>query len=230
MSLRFVISLSFLVACNATTSSAELKPPPVGVEWSVASFGAGCFWCMETAFEDMDGVHSVVSGYMGGHITDPTYEQVSQGVSGHAEIVHVTFDATKVSYALLLKVFWANVDPFTKDAQFCDQGSQYRSVIFFHTPNQGTQAKQSEVEAIEQLKAKHPTLSIPPFRVEITDAQVFYPAEEYHQDYYDKNPSRYKRYRKGCGRDQRLTQIWGASESGKFIQSKAVQPKKQRSL
>jgi peptide-methionine (S)-S-oxide reductase len=226
MMLRFLVSLSLVLACSPTTSSAELKPLPSGTNWSVATFGGGCFWCMETAFEGMDGVHSVVSGYMGGQITDPTYKQVSKGISGHAEIVQVTFDASKVSYPLLLSVFWANVDPFTKDAQFCDQGSQYRSAIFFHTPSQATQAKQSEVKAIEQLKVKHPSLSIPPFQVEITAAKVFYPAEAYHQDYYKKNASHYKRYRQGCGRDQRLNQIWGASENGKMIQEKSIQSKK----
>jgi peptide-methionine (S)-S-oxide reductase len=180
---------------------------------------------METAFEGMDGVHSVVSGYINGHIKNPTYKQVSAGISGHAEVVQVTFNPKRVSYSLLLTVFWANVDPFVANAQFCDRGSQYRSGIFFHNAAQANQAKQSQNDAESQLKSKHPKVSVPPFQVQIEPADTFYPAEDYHQDYYKKNASHYKRYRKGCGRDQRLIQIWGESTNGKTIQQLATDEK-----
>ena len=188
MRLHQLLSLLLLTACNVQTSSAELAAPPTHAEWSVATFGGGCFWCMETAFEGMDGVQSVVSGYIDGHIKNPTYKQVSAGVSGHAEVVQVTFDPKVVSYSLLLTVFWANIDPFVKDAQFCDRGSQYRSGVFFHSPAQATQVKQSQNDAVAKLKTRHPKGSVPQFHVEIKPADIFYPAEDYHQDYFKNNP------------------------------------------
>ncbi|MGB0647996.1 MAG: peptide-methionine (S)-S-oxide reductase MsrA [Bradymonadia bacterium] len=194
---------------------------------SVATFAAGCFWCLETAFEGMTGVTSVVSGYMGGHLDNPTYEQVSRGISGHAEVVQLTFDPKLVSYELLLRVFWANVDPFTKNAQFCDRGSQYRSGIFFHDDAQALAARRSQSEARARLMAHHDTKKVPPFQVEITNASRFYEAETYHQDYFKKQPQRYKRYRKGCRRDERLTEIWGKSEDGITLQQTTHTPKKQ---
>lgn len=225
MRLHLLLSLLVLVACKAQTSSAKPITIATNSSGSIATFGGGCFWCMETAFEGMNGVHSVVSGYIDGHIKNPTYKQVSAGVSGHAEVVQVTFDPKIVSYSLLLNVFWANVDPFAKNAQFCDRGSQYRSGIFFHSQSQAIDAKQSQTDAEAQLKAKHPQIPVPEFQVQIKAADTFYPAEEYHQDYFKKNASHYKRYRKGCGRDRRLIQIWGESKNGKYIQRRATDEK-----
>lgn len=226
MIVRLLLSLFVLTACNTQPSSAEPKPLPPGTEWSVATFGGGCFWCLETAFEGMVGVHSVVSGYIDGHIKDPTYKQVSAGISGHAEVVQVTYNPIQVSYGLLLSVFWANIDPFAKDAQFCDQGTQYRSGIYFHTQAQKTQAVHSQDSILATLRSKDPTVSIPPLQVDIKAAETFYIAEAYHQDYYKKNPSHYKRYRNGCGRDRRLIQIWGSSQDGKAMQIQRAGKKK----
>jgi peptide-methionine (S)-S-oxide reductase len=168
-----------------------------------ATFAGGCFWCMEEAFETVPGVIAAVSGYMGGHVKNPTYEQVSSGGSGHAEVVQVEYDPAKVSYARLLEVFWRNIDPTQKNAQFCDHGSQYRSGIFYNDEEQKRLAEASRA-ALQKSK---------PFKgeivTEITKSSQFYPAEGYHQDYYLKNPARYKFYKSGCGREARLKQLWG---------------------
>lgn len=166
-------------------------------------FAGGCFWCMEEAFEKVEGVVSVVSGYMGGSVSNPTYEQVSAGGTGHAESVEVSYDPAKVSYQKLLEVFWHNVDPVTPNAQFCDHGNQYRSVVFYGTDEERQLAEESK-SAIEQSKRFSQ-----PIVTQLVKASMFYQAEDYHQDFYKKNPIRYKYYKFSCGRAQRLEALWG---------------------
>ena len=184
--------------------SALISPAPAG-KTERAIFAGGCFWCMEPAFDRLKGVISVTPGYTGGQTKDPTYEEVAAGGTGHAESVEVLFDPDRITYGELLEVFWHNIDPTVKDRQFCDVGHQYRSAIFFHNEEQHRLALKSR-ETLEQSK---------PFRgaiqTEIVRAGEFYPAEEYHQHYYRKNPLRYKFYRGGCGRDQRLKELWGSA-------------------
>ncbi|MCX5722683.1 MAG: peptide-methionine (S)-S-oxide reductase MsrA [Nitrospirae bacterium] len=168
-----------------------------------AYFAGGCFWCMEEVFEKVEGVLSVTSGYMGGTAANPRYEEVSAGRTGHAESVEVVYDQAKVSYQTLLEAFWRNVDPVTPNAQFCDHGSQYRSAIFFQTDEEKRVADSSK-QAIEQSKRLNG-----PIVTQIVPSAQFYPAEEYHQDFYKKNPVRYKFYKYNCGRAQRLEELWG---------------------
>ena len=168
-----------------------------------AYFAGGCFWCMEEAFEKVEGVLSVSSGYMGGTVANPNYEDVSAGRTGHAESVEVVYDPARVSYQKLLDVFWRNVDPITPNAQFCDHGSQYRSAVFFQTDEEKRVAEATK-QAIEQSRRfKEPIVT------QIVMASQFYPAEDYHQDFYKKNPVRYKFYKYNCGRAQRLEELWG---------------------
>ncbi len=169
----------------------------------IATFAGGCFWCMEPPFDRLDGVISTVSGYTGGRTVDPTYEEVSSGTTGHAESLQVTYDPSKLGYEKLLDVFWHNIDPLARDRQFCDIGEQYRSAIFYHDDDQKKLAEASK-RALEQ-----PGQFQQPIATQIVAAGPFYPAEEYHQDYYRKNPIRYKLYRYNCGRDQRLKELWG---------------------
>ena len=168
-----------------------------------AIFAGGCFWCMEPPFDALAGVVSTTSGYAGGSVANPTYEQVSAGGTGHTEVVQVVYDPAKVSYERLLDVFWHNVDPLTPNAQFCDKGSQYRTAIFHRGAEQRRLAEASK-RALEQSGRFDQ-----PIVTEIGEAGAFYPAEEYHQDYYKKNPARYKFYRWSCGRDRRLQALWG---------------------
>lgn len=185
---------SFLVwgmCLSSTVFAAESK----------AVFAAGCFWCSESNFEKVEGVISVVSGYTGGAIEHPSYEQVSGGGTGHFESVEVTYDPAKVSYGHLLEVFWHSADPLDGAGQFCDKGDQYRSAIFYVGDDEKKQAEDSLKETARGLGTEVKTLILP--------AGVFWPAEEYHQDYYKKNPIRYRFYRNGCGRDERLKEIWG---------------------
>ena len=168
-----------------------------------AIFAAGCFWCTEEAFEKVPGVISAVSGYTGGKVKNPSYEQVSSGRTGHAEAVLVTFDPAKVSYEKLLDVFWLNHDPTVKDRQFCDSGSQYRPAIFYTSPEQKRLAEASKAKWEKEKPFRQPILT------EITQASEFYPAEDYHQDYYKKNALQYKFYVTGCGRYNRLDTLWG---------------------
>jgi peptide-methionine (S)-S-oxide reductase len=170
-----------------------------------ATFAGGCFWCMEEAFEEVSGVLSVTSGYMGGHVSNPSYAQVSAGKTGHAEVIEVFYDPAKVSYSQLLEVFWHNIDPLTPNAQFCDHGSQYRAGIFYHNAEQ-LQLAEASKQALVSSQRFHTSIV-----TEITMATMFYPAEEYHQDYYKKNPLRYKFYKYNCGRAQRLKELWGKS-------------------
>lgn len=169
-----------------------------------ATFAGGCFWCMEEVFEGVDGVVSVISGYTGGRKADPSYEEVSGGRTGHAEAIEVQFDPTKVSYARLLEIFWRNVDPTTPDRQFCDRGSQYRTAIFYHDAEQQQLVKESKLKVEQTKRFKEPIVT------EIIAASTFYPAEGYHQDFYKKNPIRYKFYKLSCGRAKRLEELWGA--------------------
>jgi len=168
-----------------------------------ATFAGGCFWCMEDAFRDAPGVVSVRSGYTGGHVQDPTYAQVSTGTTGHAESVEVVFDPSKVTYEKLLTVFWENIDPLAVNGQFCDHGTQYRTAIFFHDPQQKHAAEESKTRVEEKLGKKVAT--------EVVAATIFYPAEAHHQEYARRNPTAYDLYRKGCGRDDLLRQIWGVT-------------------
>ncbi len=171
-----------------------------------ATFAGGCFWCMEPPFDKLDGVISTTSGYTGGRTENPTYEQVSAGRTGHAEAVEVVYDPRKVTYAQLLEVFWRNIDPLTADAQFCDVGSQYRSAIFTHDETQRRLAEESRAAVARRLQK--------PVVTEIAPASRFWPAEEYHQDFYKKSPVRYHSYRIGCGRDARLKELWGDAAEG----------------
>ena len=172
-------------------------------ETAVATFAGGCFWCMEPPYDKLEGVISTTSGYAGGHTANPTYLAVSGGRTGHTEAVQIVFDPTVVSYDALLEVFWRNIDPTTPNRQFCDRGSQYRSAIFYHDAQQQAAITRS-LESVYQNK---------PFEDEIVTEVVpiteFYVAEDYHQDYYVKNPVRYKLYRYNCGRERRLKELWG---------------------
>jgi peptide-methionine (S)-S-oxide reductase len=198
--LRRLFLLAAALALMPMLAAAEQGTAPR----AVATFAGGCFWCMEPPFDKLPGVIATTSGYTGGKTENPTYEQVSGGRTGHAEAVQVLYDPTKVTYAQLLDVFWRNIDPHDAGGQFCDRGDQYRTAIFVHDEGQRKLAEESKraLEASGKLKK--------PIVTEIVAATKFYPAEEYHQDYYKKNPFRYKFYRTNCGRDARLKQVWGA--------------------
>lgn len=193
-----------LAACEPTAAQA---PQAVGSQAvanpGVAIFAGGCFWCTEADFDKLPGVLETTSGYIGGHLANPTYAQVSAGTSGHIEAVRVRYDPGKTSYAQLLQAFWPTIDPVTANAQFCDHGPQYRSAIFYSTSAE-QQLAQASKDALEQ-SARLPA----PVVTEILAASTFYPAEDYHQNYAQRNPLRYTYYRNACGRDQRLQQLWG---------------------
>jgi peptide-methionine (S)-S-oxide reductase len=172
-----------------------------------ATFAGGCFWCMEEVYEAVPGVISAVSGYMGGKTRNPTYESVSTGATGHAEVVQIEYDPAKVSYERLLQAFWLNIDPTQPNGQFCDNGTQYRSAVFYHDDAQkkAAEGSKAQVEKTKPFKAAVVT--------EIAAAGEFTRAEEYHQDYYKKNPVKYKFYKTGCGREARLQSLWGAARA-----------------
>jgi len=172
---------------------------------SEATFAGGCFWCMEHAFDEVEGVVETVSGYTGGEVEDPTYRQVSAGATGHAEAVRVRYDPQRITYEELLDIFWHNIDPLTADRQFCDAGSQYRSAIFYHDERQQRLAEGSREALARSGRFDRPIVT------EIEPAGAFYRAEAYHQDYHQKNPVRYQLYRFACGRDDRLEALWGES-------------------
>lgn len=174
-------------------------------DFEKAIFAGGCFWCMEAPFDNLPGVISVTSGYTGGQKKNPTYKEVSAGGTGHAEAVQVVFDPSIITYAALLDVFWHNVDPTVTDQQFCDVGNQYRTAIFYRGEEQRKSALQSKTAVEKNRPFREPVVT------GITAAAEFYPAEEYHQHYYKKNPLRYSYYRSGCGRDKRLKELWGSS-------------------
>ena len=194
-----------VVAAGFALSSAPHAQTPVAPApgTAKATFAGGCFWCVEADFDKLDGVISTTSGYIGGTVANPTYEQVSAKTTGHAEVVEILYDPRKVSYDRLLEYFWRTTDPTAKDRQFCDAGTPYRHAIFANDAAQLAAAKAS-LAALEKTKPfKEPIVT------QIALATTFYPAEDYHQDYYKKNPVRYKYYRNGCGRDARLKQLWG---------------------
>ena len=170
---------------------------------AVATFAGGCFWCMEHPFDELDGVVSTTSGYIGGNTPSPTYSQVSAGTTGHTEAVRVVYDPAKIGYEQLLSVFWRNVDPLDAGGQFCDRGDQYRTGVFYETEEQRQLAELSKQELKASARFDKPVVT------EITEASEFFPAEDYHQNYYIENPRRYKFYRYRCGRDQRLQEVWG---------------------
>ncbi|MBI1195180.1 MAG: peptide-methionine (S)-S-oxide reductase MsrA [Gammaproteobacteria bacterium] len=167
-----------------------------------AIFAGGCFWCLESDMDSLPGVVETISGYTGGHKDNPTYKEVSAGGTGHAESVKVTFDPSRISYDQLLDAFWRFIDPTTRDAQFCDHGHQYRTAIFYMNDAQKAAAERSLAQLEETKPFKDPIVT------EITPAAKFYPAEDYHQNYYKKNPLRYRFYRYSCGRDSRLEALW----------------------
>ena len=202
MQKRLVISILttwflFIPAFAEETSEARLES---------AVLGGGCFWCIEADYEKLDGVADVVSGYTGGHIKNPTYKQVSAGGSGHIEVVKVTYDANKITYSQILDYFWRHIDPTRDDGQFCDSGPQYRPAIFYQDETQ----KKLAIASTKQIEQTKPFAQ--PLKVELIQASTFYPAEDYHQDYYKKNPLRYNFYRYNCGRDARVEQLWGESK------------------
>jgi peptide-methionine (S)-S-oxide reductase len=195
-----MIAMVMAVLSFAAAAATSVNVPP---GHAVATFAGGCFWCMEPPYDKLPGVVSTTSGYTGGSKTNPTYEEVSSGRTGHAEAVQVVYDPKKVTYEQLLDVFWHNVDPTVKDRQFCDSGSQYRTAIFYHDAAQRQAAEASKAALAKSKPFSEPVVT------EIVMAGTFYPAEDYHQDYYKKNPVRYQIYRSGCGRDARLKQLWG---------------------
>ena len=195
--LRTLLQHAFLMAAVLLGNTAWAQAPTAN-----AIFAGGCFWCIEADFEKLPGVLGAESGYTGGQTVNPTYEQVSAGGTGHTESVRVTYDPAKVSYAQLLDYFWHHIDPTVKDRQFCDSGNQYRSAIFY-----GNEAEHAAAEASKVTLLKSGLLK--QIHTEIVPAARFYPAEQYHQDYYKKNPLRYGYYRTSCGRDARVAEIWG---------------------
>ena len=188
-------------AGGAVTTAPARAATPVTAR---ATFAGGCFWCMETAFEGLPGVSAVVSGYTGGFKKHPAYEEVSSGTTGHAESVQVLYDPRQISYAQLLDIFWHNIDPTQANGQFCDHGAQYRSAIFY-----GDTTEKRLAEASKRTLEATPQRFKGPIVTQIVPAGEFWPAEEYHQDFYRKDPVRYQSYRLGCGRDKRLIELWG---------------------
>jgi len=204
----WILAVLLLIGCAGKEAAGQnAKRKSTMEKYETATFAGGCFWCMEPPFDKIDGVISTTSGYTGGRTVSPTYEQVSSGATGHAEALQVLFDPAKVGYRKLLEVFWHNIDPLVKDRQFCDVGEQYRSAIFYHNEEQKKLAEESKKELEGSGRFKQPIAT------EIVQATAFYPAEDYHQDYYVKNPVRYKFYRFSCGRDQRLKELWGSTEA-----------------
>jgi peptide-methionine (S)-S-oxide reductase len=199
---RLPLMLSMLLLGLTTQAQVHAQGPTAASASAV--FGGGCFWCIEADFEKLPGVLTVESGYSGGALANPTYEQVSAGNSGHVEVVQVNYDASKVTYAALLDYFWHHIDPTVKDRQFCDVGSQYRSAIFVNSDAQRAAVEASRAAILKAGKIKQ-------IFTETIALTKFYPAEQYHQDYYKKNPIRYAYYRQSCGRDARVAQVWGAT-------------------
>ena len=196
------IALSLLLSLGALASAMGQGSEPQRT--AVATFAGGFFWRVEADFDKVDCVISTTSGYTGGRTANPTYEQVSHGGTGHAESVEIVYDPAKVSYKKLLDVFWHNIDPLAKDRQFCDHGDQYRSAIFYHGEEQRALAEASKAAVQKRFQQ--------PIQTAVLPAGPFYKAEEYHQDYYLKNPIRYKFYRFNCGRDARLDEVWGKKD------------------
>ncbi len=210
-SLPFLVAaVLLLAACSSSerpsaSDAAAVRASPLESNQAAAVFAGGCFWCMEPPYEKLTGVVSVTSGYAGGTTANPTYQQVSGGLTDHAEVVRVVYDTTQISYPELLEVFWYNIDPLVAGRQFCDVGEQYRSAVFY-----GNEAERALAESWKTRLAER---FGQPIETEIVPETPFYPAESYHQDYYKKNPERYYSYRQGCRRDARLAQLWGERAS-----------------
>ncbi|MGH1370668.1 MAG: peptide-methionine (S)-S-oxide reductase MsrA [Cellvibrionaceae bacterium] len=191
------VSLCLFLGLSLGALTAQVHGEEKGKTISVATFGGGCFWCMEPPFDKLEGVLKTESGYSGGHVKNPTYKQVVRGNTGHVEVVQVSYDAKVISYQELLAVFWRNIDPYDNGGQFCDRGYSYRPVIFAHDDAQ-----------IEAANLSKEALNLDGNKTPVEAFKNFYSAEKYHQDYYQKNPVRYKYYRYSCGRDQRLSDVW----------------------
>jgi methionine-S-sulfoxide reductase len=195
---RFILFAAALIVFGGNVMANDSKQ-------ELATFAGGCFWCTEAAYHELEGVSSVISGYTGGTRKNPTYEQVSSGVTGHAEAVQITYDPAKVNYEKLLDIYWHNIDPTTVNQQFADHGSQYRTAIFYHNEEQKRLAEETK------SKLEKSDVFGGPIVTEISPASEFYPAEEYHQDYHKKNPLQYKMYKFGSGREGYLKRMWGKS-------------------
>lgn len=208
---RSMVPLALVVAAAAACSSGPRTDPETlvqrqaaaGVALDTAVFAGGCFWCVEEAFDKAPGVVATTSGYTGGTVPNPTYEQVSGGGTGHVEVVRVIYDPARIGYPQLLDVFWRNVDPLTANRQFCDGGAQYRSAIFYQDAAQQRLAEESLAALEASGRFDQPIVT------EVNPGAPFYVAEEYHQDYYQKNPLRYRYYKTSCGRERRLNEVWG---------------------
>ena len=196
------VLLSAVLGAGALLGMAFAQTAP---KQEIATFAGGCFWCTEADFDKVPGVISTTSGFIGGTVANPSYQQVTSGTTGHTEAVEIVFDPAKVTYQQLLDVFWRNHDPLAKDRQFCDRGDMYRPGIFVHSEAQRALAEASKKQAQSRFSPRV-------VHTEITKASTFYKAEDYHQDYHEKNPVRYKLYRFNCGRDQRLEELWGKSD------------------
>lgn len=201
--MRLFTMLALLLLTPLTVLAGPSQAGDTAGNTETAILAGGCFWCTEADFEKLDGVLSAVSGYAGGHVKDPTYKQVSAGTTGHIEVVKVTYDADKLGYGEILDHYWPTIDPTRNDGQFCDTGPQYRPAIFYQNDSQHKQA----LASIKKVEKTKPFSA--PLKVELIKAGKFYPAEDYHQDYYKKNSYRYKLYRYGCRRDARLEELWG---------------------
>lgn len=208
LSTRFrLLPLAAALAAGMAASTAHAAETTTAADGaSTAVFAGGCFWCMEPPYDDQAGVTATTSGYIGGELKNPSYEEISGGGTGHAEAVKVTYNADEIGYAKLLEIFWRNIDPFAVDRQFCDSGSQYRSAIFYANERQRELAEASKAEMQERFDQNIATQIVP--------TSTFWDAEDYHQDYYEKNPLRYKFYRYSCGRDDRLEEVWGDEAGG----------------
>jgi len=186
-----------------THSIVKARSHPVNLNIGIATFAGGCFWCTEADFDKVPGVLSTTSGYIGGELINPTYDQVSSGKTGHIEAVQIRYDSAKTNFAKLLTAYWPTIDPLTPNRQFCDGGLQYRSAVFYHDSDQKNQAEESKAALVSSGRFSKPIVT------EIRPVTEFYQAEDYHQDYYIKNPIRYAYYRSSCGRDGRLEEVWG---------------------
>ena len=204
---RTLLAVVLAIAAAGMAPLLAQQASPAASATKIATFAGGCFWCMEPPFDALDGVLATTSGYTGGSVENPRYEQVSKGGTGHREAVRVEYDPARVSYPQLLEVFWRNVDPLDGGGQFCDRGSQYASAIFAAGAGQRQLAEASK-RAFEQSKRFDERIA-----TEILESGAFYPAEEYHQDYARKNPIRYRFYRNGCGRDAKLLAVWGSASA-----------------
>ncbi|HEY3011178.1 MAG TPA: peptide-methionine (S)-S-oxide reductase MsrA [Gemmatimonadales bacterium] len=203
-----LLSISLLGARG--TAMPPLAPAPIGAQ-HLATFAGGCFWSMQKAFDGVAGVISVTAGYAGGTTVNPSYEDVETSKTGHAESVQVIYDPARISYQRLLDIYWHHIDPLTPNAAFCDHGAQYRSIIFYRDAEQQRLAEASKRELDRSHRFATPIVTA------IQPATAFYPAEEYHQRFYKKNPARYEAYRIGCRRDERLRQLWGEGRESRVV-------------